>query len=50
MKFPTRFPEVPHFLWSNSTPSARFLTASLLVAQDGSASQGDRGADPAFAP
>ena len=31
-------------------PSARFLTASLLMAQDGSGSQGDRGADARLRP
>ena len=31
-------------------PSARFLTASLLMAQDGSGSQGDRGADARLLP
>src|SRR5260370_41934125 len=31
-------------------PSARFLTASLLMAQDGSGSQGDRGAEARLRP
>jgi hypothetical protein len=41
----TPVPPAPH-----PHPSARFLTASLLMAQDGSGSQGDRGGDARLRP
>ena len=43
--------QLPHdILIEQQHPSARFLTASLLMAQDGSGSQGDRGADARLRP